>query len=89
MGQMACEAVYCTAPRLRGGGKRVLLLLVDTVTGVVWTTVATAGEESAASWEKLFERVKEAGLSWKNLNGLVADAAHTQRCGTRVALLPA
>ena len=37
--------------------------------------MATAGEESAASWEKLFQRVKEAGLSGKDLNGLVSDAA--------------
>jgi len=71
-GQFGTDGLWA---RLRGGGKRVLLLLVDTVTGVVWTTVATAGEESAASWEKLFQRVKEAGLSWKDVNGLVSDAA--------------
>jgi len=71
-GQFGTDGLWA---RLRGGGKRVLLLLVDTVTGVVWGTVASEGEESAASWQKLFERVKEAGLSWKDVNGLVSDAA--------------
>lgn len=71
-GELGSDGLWA---RLRGGGKRVLLLLVDTVSQVVWATVVAAGEESAASWEKLFERVKEAGLAWKEVNGLVSDAA--------------
>jgi hypothetical protein len=71
-GQFGTDGLWA---RLRRGGKRVVLLLVDMVTGVVWTTVVAAGEESAQSWEKLFQRVKEAGLSWAEVNGLTSDGA--------------
>ena len=59
-GQMGTDGLWA---RMRGGGKRVLFLLVDTGTGVVWTTVVAAGEDAAEEWGKLFARVKEAGLS--------------------------
>ena len=61
--------------RMRGGGKRVLFLLVDTVTGVVWATAVAAGEDAAEEWGKLFARVKEAGLSWEKIDALVSDGA--------------
>ena len=53
----------------------MLLALVDTVTGVVWATLVTAGEESAASWAQLFERARSAGLSWETLSGVVSDGS--------------
>ena len=36
--------------RLRGGAKRVVLLVVDSVSGVIWPPVVAAGEESEEPW---------------------------------------
>ena len=79
--------------RLRGGGKRVLLTLVDSVTGLIWGMVVVGGEETAASWQKLFERAQEMGLLLEKMSGLTSDGAqgllylrealpwvHHQRC---------
>ncbi len=71
-GQFGTDGLWA---RLRQKGKKVVLVLVDTVTGVVWTTVVAAGEESAESWQKLIERVQEAGLCWGEVSGLVSDGA--------------
>jgi hypothetical protein len=71
-GQMGADGLWA---RLRVVGKRVLFLLVDTVTGVVWATVVAAGEEAAEEWEKLFVRAKEAGLSWRRISAVVSDGA--------------
>jgi len=61
--------------RLRGGGQRVVLALVDSVTGLIWGMVVVAEEESAASWRALFEQAKEMGLLWQTLSGLTSDGA--------------
>jgi len=61
--------------RLRGGGKRVLLTLVDSVTGLIWGMVVVGGEETAASWQKLFERAQEMGLLLEQMSGLTSDGA--------------
>jgi hypothetical protein len=71
-GQFGTDGLWA---RLRDGTRRVVLLLVDTVSGVVWTTKASEGEERAADWKGLFQRVKEAGLAWRDLDGLVSDGA--------------
>ena len=41
-GQFGSDRLWA---RLAAGAKRVVLLLVDTVTGVIWTTLVTVGEE--------------------------------------------
>lgn len=61
--------------RLRGGVKRVVLLLADSVTGIVWPPLVARGEESAAPWQRLFERAKRAGLDWEGLRGVTSDGA--------------
>jgi hypothetical protein len=71
-GQMGTDGLWA---RLRGRGKRVVLILADSVTGVVWGMVVVAGEEMAASWQKLFERAKETGLLLEQVNGLTSDGA--------------
>jgi transposase-like protein len=71
-GQMGTDGLWA---RLRGRGKRVLLTLTDSVTGVVWSMAVAAGEEAAASWEKLFDRAQEIGLLLEELNGLTSDGA--------------
>jgi hypothetical protein len=71
-GQMGTDGLWA---RLRGGGKRVVLTLVDSVTGLLWGMVVVAEEESAASWRALFEQAQAMGLSWETLNGLTSDGA--------------
>ena len=61
--------------RLRGGGKRVVLLITDSVTGIVFPPLVTKGEESAKSWHQLFERGQQAGLDIHQLRGVTSDGA--------------
>jgi hypothetical protein len=71
-GQMATDGLWA---RLRGGTKRVVLALVDTVSGVVWPPVVVAGEGAAAAWETLFRRAEQAGLVLRELRGIASDGA--------------
>jgi len=71
-GQMATDGLWA---RLRGGTKRVVLALVDNVTGVVWPPVVAAGEGTAAAWATLFARAEQAGLAPSELRGLASDGA--------------
>ena len=61
--------------RLRGGTKRVALMLVDSVTGVIWPPVIALGEESEKAWESLFERGRQAGLNLEYIRGVTSDGA--------------
>ena len=61
--------------RLRGGTTRVVLLVVDSVTGVVYPPLVAAGEESAAAWQALFARAQAAGLALERLRGVTSDGA--------------
>jgi transposase-like protein len=71
-GQMATDGLWA---RLGGGAKRVVLALVDNVTGVVWPPVVVAGEGTAAAWEALFRRAEQAGLVLSELRGIAGDGA--------------
>lgn len=71
-GQLATDGLWA---RLRGGTKRVVLALVDTVSGVVWPPVVVAGEGAAAAWETLFTRAEQAGLVLRELRGIASDGA--------------
>jgi len=62
--------------RLRGGAKRVVLLVVDSVSGVIWPPVVAAGEESEEPWAQLFERARQAGLPLQALRGVTSDGCH-------------
>ena len=61
--------------RLRGCAKRVVLQVVDNVSGLIWPPVVEAGEESEASWQRLFEQAQEAGLVIETLRGVTSDGA--------------
>jgi len=89
-GQLGVDGLWA---RLRGGQERVVLLLTDAVTGLVWPPVV--GEsEGQACWEDLFLRAAQAGLDWWQCDGVTADGAaglkawlqehlphvHLQRC---------
>jgi hypothetical protein len=71
-GQMGADGLWV---RLRGGTVRVLLMLRDSVTGLLWPPVVAAGEEAAAAWEMLFARACQAGLVLEDLRAVVSDGA--------------
>ena len=72
-GQMGTDGLWV---RLRGGAKRVVLAVVDSVTGVVWPPVVVDGEESQEGWRQLFRRAKAAGLELRGLFGVTSDGCH-------------
>jgi transposase-like protein len=89
-GQMAVDGLWA---RLRGGAERVVLLLTDTVTGMVWPPIVARTEEML-SWREIFLRALRAGLNMEQIDGVTSDGApglkaflqrylphaHLQRC---------
>lgn len=71
-GQVGTDGLWA---RLRKGAKRVVLIVVDNVTGIVWPPVVVKGEESSKEWKKLFERAKQAGLNLEEIRGVGSDGA--------------
>jgi len=71
-GQMGTDGLWA---RLRGGAKRVVLLLVDSVNGVAWPPVVVKGEEGRNAWWSMFQRACEAGLDLDALRGVTSDGA--------------
>ena len=71
-GQVGTDGLWAV---LRGRAKRVVLVLVDSVTGLIWPPVVVAGEDSSESWAPLFERAKRAGLDPDLLRGIASDGA--------------
>jgi len=61
--------------KLKGKAQRVVLLVVDSVSGLVYPPIVATGEESAAAWQRLFERAKQAGLALNALRGVTSDGA--------------
>jgi len=72
--------------RLRGGSKRVVLLLVDSVTGLLWPPVVAEREDQAGPWQRLFERARQAGLAWLGIRGVTSDGAQGLSAFLRQAL---
>jgi len=70
-GRMGVDGLWA---RLRGGAKRVVLLLHDAVTGLVWPPVVACAE-SAEAWGDLFLRAVRAGLAWLTLDAVTSDGA--------------
>lgn len=61
--------------KLKGHAQRVVLLAVDSVSGLVYPPIVAQGEESAGSWQRLFEQAKRAGLDVAALRGVTSDGA--------------
>jgi transposase-like protein len=61
--------------RLRGGAVRVLLMVRDSVTGLLYPPVVAAGEEAAEAWGQLLVRAQRAGLRLEAVRALVSDGA--------------
>jgi len=71
-GQLLTDGLWA---RLRGGATRVVLLLVDSVSGVVWPPVVATGEEAPGQWQRLFGRAQMAGLAVADVWGVTSDGA--------------
>jgi hypothetical protein len=71
-GQVTTDGLWA---RLRGGSSRVVLLLVESVSGVVWPPVVARGEEAARHWAPLFRRAFAAGLEREAVWGVTSDGA--------------
>lgn len=71
-GQVGTDGLWAV---LRGRAKRVVLVLVDSVTGLIWPPVVVEGEDDKKDWAKLFERAKRAGLDPHLLRGIASDGA--------------
>jgi len=54
---------------------RVVLLLTDSVSGLIYPPVVVQNEEQASSWKQLFKRAQSAGLELEHLRGLCSDGA--------------
>jgi transposase-like protein len=71
-GQVATDGLWATLVK---GQKKVVLALVDTVTGVIWPPVVVNGEENERSWGRMFRRAKLSGLDLNQLRGVASDGA--------------
>jgi len=71
-GQLAADGLWA---RLRGNTGKVVLLVADRLSGVIWPPVVAAGEEAAEEWQRLFERAQDAGLSLRAVRGVASDGA--------------
>jgi transposase-like protein len=71
-GQLATDGLWA---RLRGETRRVVLLVADGVTGVIWPPVVVAGEAAAEQWQQVFARAQLAGLILELIRGVTSDGA--------------
>jgi transposase-like protein len=61
--------------KLKDRVQRVVLLVVDSVSGLVYPPVVAQGEAAAGPWQQLFERAQQAGLDLDALRGVTSDGA--------------
>jgi hypothetical protein len=71
-GQLTTDGLWA---RLRGATTRVVLLLTDSVSGVVRPPVVATGEEGPAQWRRVFVRARVAGLTVGDVWGVTSDGA--------------
>jgi hypothetical protein len=61
--------------KLKDHAQRVVLLLVDSVSGLVYPPIVAQGEAAAEPWQRLFARAAQAGLDLDLLRGVTSDGA--------------
>jgi len=71
-GQLGTDGLWA---KLKGGTTRVVLLLTDSVTGIVFPAVVAASERQAVDWAPLFARATAAGLDPDTVRGITSDGA--------------
>jgi hypothetical protein len=71
-GQVGADGLWA---RLLAGKRKVVLALVDTVSGVIFPPVVVSEEDSDRSWGRMFRRARVAGLDPSELRGVVSDGA--------------
>jgi hypothetical protein len=71
-GQVAADGLWA---RLLAGQKRVVLALVDAVTGVIFPPVVVSEEDSERSWGRVFRRAHLSGLDVQQVRGVTSDGA--------------
>ena len=54
---------------------RVVLMTVDSVSGLIYPPVVVRNEERASAWEQLFTRAEAAGLNLQQVRGICSDGA--------------
>jgi hypothetical protein len=71
--------------RLKGQAQRVVLLVVDSVSGLVYPPIVAQGEAAPGPWQRVFARAQQAGLDLAGLRGVTSDGAQGLlaylRCG--------
>jgi len=71
-GQVGTDGLWA---RLRGEAERVVLAVVDSVSGLVWPPVVVEGEDDELAWDHLLMQAKKAGLDLDALRGVVSDGS--------------
>lgn len=71
-GQVGTDGLWA---RLKGKTKKVVLMVTDSVSGLVYPPVVVDGEEKAKFWEEMFVRATEAGLDLNEVHGVASDGA--------------
>lgn len=61
--------------KLKGQAQRVVLLVVDSVSGLVYPPLVAKGEATEGPWRRLFEQAQQAGLDLEMLRGVTSDGA--------------
>lgn len=71
-GQVGVDGLWA---KMKGKTKKVVLMLVDSVTGIRFAPVVVSGEEDAQSWGRVFRRAAVSGMPLESLHGVVSDGA--------------
>jgi hypothetical protein len=61
--------------RLKGQAQRVVLVVVDSASGLIYPPVVAEDEKSEGPWQRLFERARQAGLKLDGVRGVTSDGA--------------
>jgi transposase-like protein len=69
-GQVGTDGLWA---KLRGGVKQVVLVLTDSVTGMVYPPAVVPDEDGPAPWDRLFRQAARAGLRLGAVRGVTSD----------------
>ena len=62
--------------KLTGKAQRVVLMVVDNMSGLIYPPVVAEDETSAGSWQRMFERAQQAGLDLDKVRTVTSDGAY-------------